>query len=272
MPISIPTVFIFCALPCEAKLLIRNWKLNQRTSGPFSIYEHPDSSQAVIVTGLGKNAMAGALGYTMALFGNPQLPILLNFGIAGHPYHPVGSAVLADKIMDEETQKVFYPSLPFSPSCASSMLTTRTRPETTYTKESLFDMEGSAFYDIASKFSSSELIHCLKVISDNCQTPISHINEMTTTEYCGNHIPTLERLIDKLQRLKNSLPSVLLDEFAAITANFHFSATNSAKLKKLLLRWQVLHQEPLAWQNADCCNSKALLSWIENQLEEDFHL
>ena len=271
---AMPTVFVFCALPCEAKHLIQNWKLSKRnTSSPFSVYVNRDSPHAVIVTGVGKIAMASALGYTMALLETPQLPILLNFGIAGHANLPVGSAHIADKILDTETHRHFYPALPFSLPCPSTTLMTRTAPETFYAKDCLYDMEGSAFYEAASKFSSTEFIHCLKVISDNHQSPISHIDETKVSQWCGEQSLTLQKLIDELQTLKTALPTLSLEEYEPITAHFHLSATNSAKLKKLLLRWQVLHQErKLAWQNAGCRSGKELLTWIEGQLEGKFYL
>jgi len=267
-------VFIFCALASEAKPLIHDWKLNKRNdSGPFGIYSHPDSNRVVVVTGLGKIAMASAIGYTMALFGPSEWPILLNFGIAGHAHHAIGSVYIVDKITDADTGRRFYPALPFSPPCLRSALMTCATPVTHYAEESLFDMEGSAFYEVASKFSSGEFIHCIKVISDNAQTSISHIDETKVQAWCSGQRPTLCTLIETLQALRASLPTLSQAMHAQISEAFHFSATNSAKLKKLLLRWQVLYpNEALAWQEAGCRNGKELLVWIENQLEGDFYL
>lgn len=269
-----PMVFVFCALPCEAKPLIQTWKLHKRNNpGPFSIFDHPQSTHVVIITGLGKTAMATALGYTMGLFANPKLPILLNFGIAGHAHFAIGTAYLADKIIDDQTHQRFYPALPFSVPCPTTALTTRPTPETLYAKDCLYDMEGSAFYEAASKFTSGEFIQCLKVISDNAQSPITLIDDTRVSGLCGEQRQLLQQLIDALRELRASLPQPSLKEHAPLTAHFHFSASNNVKLKKLLLRWQVLHpQTALPWQDAPCRSGKELLIWLEGQLEEEFYL
>ena len=67
-----PTVFIFVALPCEAKPLIQSWSLKKNSEHkPFSIYENQDF--VVVVSGVGKLAMAAAVAYTMCLYANKRL-------------------------------------------------------------------------------------------------------------------------------------------------------------------------------------------------------
>ena len=99
-----PAVFIFIALACEAKPLIQKYALKKLSQQhPFELYSN--DKIAVIITGVGKVAMAGAVTYSMAIFPEIQKPLLLNLGIAGHKNKPLGAMYLADKIIDAENSK-----------------------------------------------------------------------------------------------------------------------------------------------------------------------
>ncbi len=260
-------IFVFCALPCEAKSLIRTWQLNKHPQKHLiDIYTNAD--RIIAVTGTGKSAMAGAIGYTMALFSTHPTPILINFGIAGHQSHTLGSLYLADKVVDFETGKRFYPQTPFSYPYPKSHLITRSTPETSYPEKSLYDMEASAFYEIAIKFSSSELIHCLKVVSDNRNFPINGISETYVERWCADQLNIIDNFVDQLLTLQQSTPDIKSKQYNQILNTFHFSATNCVKLKALLHRWQILSaDEVLHWEKANCRNAREFLIWLESQLD-----
>jgi len=263
-----PTVFVFCALACEAKPLIEIWKLSKlQASEPFTSYGN--SSRVVVISGIGKTAMAGAIGYTLARFTESQMPIMINFGIAGHALHPCGEAYLANKVTDSESGKRFYPQFSFSLPCATSNLTSSSQPELNYESDGLYDMEASAFYEMAVRFSSCELIHCLKIVSDNQQNPVTSFNEADVVNWCRRQLPTLDALLDKLQRLRQSLAVSDMSLYQQILDELHFSATNSAKLKTLLQRWQVLKgNESLRWRETNSRNGRELLAWLEKELDD----
>jgi hypothetical protein len=268
-----PAVFVFCALACEAKPLIDAWKLSkQSTSLPFTTYSN--ASRVVVISGIGKAAMAGAIGYTLARFPEVQMPIMINFGIAGHVFQSCGEAYLANKITDSETGKRFYPQLAFSLPCATSNLISYPKPETTYETESLYDMEASAFYETAIRFSSCELVHCLKVVSDNRQNPASNFNEANVVNWCTRQLPTLDYLLDQLQKLQQTLAVIDMTQYQQILDKLHFSATSSVKLRTLLQRWDVLkNNEKLLWRETNPRNGKELLTWLEKELDDsDFYL
>lgn len=265
-----PTVFVFCALSCEAKPLIDTWKLTKQTdSRAFQCYG--DDDKVVVVSGIGKTAMAGAIGYAMARHPATALPIMLNFGIAGHPFLPCGSRVLAEKLIDSENNRCFYPKFAFDLPCATRRLISYPKAATQYQEDALYDMEASAFYELAMRFSSSELIHCLKLVSDNRQNSIEQIDHNRVTEWVKDALPSLTLLLQRLQQLRRSQAVVDCEQYRHIFREFHFSATNSVKVKSLLQRWQVLKGEdnqPLAWRNSQASNGKEFLSWLERQLDE----
>ena len=158
------TLFIYTALPCEAKLLVAHFSLKKATAiQPFAVYIN--AKICLTVTGPGKSAMAAGIAYTQALFAAPPHPILLNIGIAGHKDHALGRLFLIDKIIDRDSGRNHYPPLLFKPPCATGSVQTASIPQLAYDQPHLYDMEASAFYETASRFSSGELIQCLNAIT-----------------------------------------------------------------------------------------------------------
>jgi adenosylhomocysteine nucleosidase len=260
--------FIFVALNCEAKPLIQAWRLkSQPQKQPFAIYRNNDI--VVVISGVGKIAMAGAVAYTMAQFPDIAQPILLNFGIAGHGQQALGSCFLADKITDADAQRCFYPQIPFHAPCRTLPLITLSRADADYADDNLRDMEASAFYEIAVKFSSSELIHCLKVVSDNAESAIENINEDMVAAWVQACLASVDDVISALATLRRALPVIESELYRQLLGQFHFTATNAAKLRALLNRWQVLNRdETFHLSETNAGNARELLVWLERQLEE----
>lgn len=268
-----PSLFVFAALSCEARPLIQHWHLQKHPrKHPFTIYASDE--RVIVITGLGKVAMAGAVGYTLSLFPDTQQPLLLNLGIAGHRQHSLGSVYLADKIIDAATEKKFYPQLPFSVPCPTGAVATQIKPHTDYVENFLYDMEASAFYEMAVKFSSSELIHCLKIISDNLQSPLENISEALVEDWCSQQLPTIDRLVTRLDRLRQPSRATTPELYEQLLGQFHFTATSAVKLKALLKRWHLLTANEIpAWRDANLRSGKELIAWMEKQLEKaEFYL
>lgn len=272
---SRPTVFVFSALACEAKTLIKAWHLPRLPSAdhPFAIYA--DENRVIVITGMGKTNMAGAIGYAMALFNSSHYaPILINLGIAGHPSETVGTLCLGHKIIDIESGRCFYPQMPFAASCTSHSVQTGSRPNTGYAENLLSDMEAAGFYEMAVKFSSSELIQVMKIVSDNAQSTISHINETLTEEWIERQLPTIDQIVTRLIGLRETNQVETSPVYQELIDNFHFTLSRSLKLKALLRRWQLLKgNEIITWRETKSRNAKELLIWIEKQLDNtNFYL
>lgn len=260
------SVFVFTALSCEAKPLIRHWRLKKHpVKHPFEIYS--DDERVVVVTGLGKVAMAGAVAYTLALFSGYSYPLLLNIGIAGHGWHGLGTLYLADKIVDAETGKKSYPQFPFTSECKTATVTTQASPATGYGEDCLYDMEASAFYEIASKFSTSELVHSLKIVSDNAKSPLEAISVNLVDGWISEHLETFDNIVERLGNGRQLLPDEEFDIYGQLLGQFHFTVSNAVKLKLLLQRWKLLMPDRLLNPNlVDAKNAKEWIGWLEKQL------
>ncbi|MGD0959719.1 MAG: hypothetical protein ABSB19_07925 [Methylomonas sp.] len=268
-----PSLYIFTALECEAKPLIRRWELKKLPNPhAFSIYSNND--RILVITGIGQIAMAAGVGYSMALFPNREFPLMLNIGVAGHQQLPIGALVLADKIVNRETGKNYYPQLGLAGTVNTATVTTVTSPQTDYKGETLYDMEAAAFFEVSCKFSCSELIHSLKIVSDNADSSLENINADAVTGWINAQIPGIDALINRLMDSKKYLPQKKDDLYALLSSQFHFSASNAAKLTNLLQRWKTLNPDSeLEWRSFQARSGEELLKYLEKQLDKsDFYL
>jgi len=160
---------IAVALPMEAAPIIKALKLKQMEKRAFTLYEN--DSYRLIVTGIGKMAMAAALGYLYAL--SKDVRGFLNFGLAGHPTLEIGSFVLAHKITDSALNRHFYPHIPKGFIGETHPVVTKDAPEQEYPLNVCYEMEASSFFQTAMRFTSVENIQVAKVISDNRLFPFT---------------------------------------------------------------------------------------------------
>lgn len=262
-----PAIFIFVALVCEAKPLLQLLRLKQdRGNHPFLIYRA--DGIVLTVSGVGKVAMAGAVSYAMACFGRGLTAALLNVGIAGHQSHPTGTLCQAIKIIDATDGKAYYPAIMSEYMPNSGVLKTVAMPVKHYLADFLYDMEGAAFYAMAARFSSAELISCSKIVSDNAQSAATNINAKQVARWIDQQLPVLAPLIKALAQLATTYAPVEPNGYQQIIEQWHFTVSEQLQLKALLLRWQVLtNGAPLALAKQETKNAKQLLQKLTAELD-----
>lgn len=233
------------ALPAEAKPLVSHYRLKRRLGeDAFAIFE--SEGVGLTVSGSGKAAAAAAVGYTRALFGNHRDGAWLNVGIAGHGEAPLGTAWLAHKISDGDTGRRWYPALCFRPHCPSAEIRTVSQPETAYAADCLYDMEASAYIESAARFSTLELVHSLKVVSDNRGNGIAGVDVARASMLVEGAMEIIAHTERTLRQLAAGLPSPPAVETGDWTGRWHFTVQQTLRLEKLLWRWHVLtdHRPP----------------------------
>jgi len=231
---------IVTALPAEARPLREHFKLSDKLqNSAFPLYRNADI--ALIVAGPGKVAAAAATA-VLASAAPATTSAWLNVGIAGHAHHPVGSAFIAHRITDQANGSRWYPPQTLEQSLPTENLRTVDLPEDNYPKNAVYDMEASGFYPVACRFSSSELVQCLKIISDNRAQPAIAI----TAKLCSQLVT--DRLAD-IEQLANALSSLAAEynrwhaphpQLAQLAARWHFSVSQQHQLQQLGRRWQAL--------------------------------
>ncbi len=263
-----PKIFIFVALECEARSLIKYYGLKKQ-SGRYHFSLYANEQILLTVTGVGKVAMAGAVAYTLALFPVQEEPLIVNIGIAGHKTADLGQLLLAVKIIDNESNKTFYPQLLGEGWPESCSVLTASLPCLDYKQSYAHDMEASAFYETAIRFSSSELIHSIKIVSDNEFSNIDNINAKGVVEWVANKITEIDILLMRWASFGDSIGDRLIDEYDEIAKKWRFTVSGENKLKTLLLRWVVLSNR--SWlatiNDAQFRNGKDALKRLEKDTD-----
>ena len=266
-------IFIYTALPCEAQAFIEHYKLKKDLEvHAFAIYLNNDICLAV--TGLGKSAMAAAVAYTQARYISTAHPVLVNVGIAGHQYYPLGELFLIDKITDIDSQKSYYPVLIRTAPCRRASLQSVSKAQIDYHESELCDMEASAFYETAVRFTSSELTVCLKVISDNQHSSIAAINAKQVSALIAAHLLLIEALLIQTRALADLMTLAEPQLFNELLQRYHFTVHQRQQLKNQLLRWDVLSdQQILLLEDTDLMTGKDVLRSLDSRINAlDFTL
>ncbi|MGZ8954904.1 MAG: phosphorylase family protein [Methylovulum sp.] len=266
-------IFIYTALPCEAKPLIEYFSLKKDTTAKaFTFYFNQEV--CLTITGIGKNAMAAGVAYSQALFASAEHPVLLNIGIAGHKQHSLGSLFIINKIIDADSQRSFYPPLIVSPDCDAVSLRTVSKPQIDYDETALCDMEASAFYETAIRFSSGELIQCLKVVSDNELSPIANIAPNQVSELIAVHASTIDSFAEQLKLLAEQITEPDHELFEDLLKRYHFTMSEKMQLKSRLRRWALLTDRQLPeLSETQLHKGKDVLRWLDQQINKmDFYL
>ena len=243
------------ALKEEAQVVLNHFKLklvNEKTIYP--IYKNEEETHWLIISGIGRSNAAASTAYLYSFSKASKYTSWVNVGIAGSDKGNYGDLYLVDKISTYQVKKSTYPSTLPKTTLPKMHLFTSDFPVSDYSTYELIDMEGSAFFDIASKLTSKEFICLMKVISDG---PKNDIKEITKSKISNLIKVNLFKIIDVVsyyERLSEE-EFQIIDKpklFNEIKSKWHFSATQSYRLETLLRRIQIF------------CNKKDIEKIIKN--------
>ena len=238
------------ALKAEARPLIRHYELhNRHADSALPVYLGTD--MALVVSGPGKAAAATATTWLQGLSPENKRNTWLNIGIAGHATLATGDGRIANRITEHATNRSWYPPQVHDLDIATGRLLTVDSPENDYRVDALYDMEAAGFYPAACRFSSSELVQCFKVVSDNRQ----HANTKITAKHCeqliGNQMKTINSLVETLGSMQKHYNSwhAPHPDLERLGEQWHFTVSQQHQLAKLLKCWMVLSPEQPAWSH-----------------------
>lgn len=260
---------LVCALKCEALPLIDYYRLKRDLSiGVYEVFCNVDSNINLILSRPGKMNAAAA---TASLYHYSRLKTTawLNVGIAGHRSLTLGNPVLAHKVIDVATGQTWYPQILFEPQVSTSDLKTLDKASTEY-EDVLFDMEAAGFYCTASRFSKHELIHCLKIISDNADNPVQKPSNEFFTSLVSDNIGIIDNIINRLVESASELDKLEQPPacYNSFLTKWHFTSYQQGRLKQLLHRWEVLRPETDPEHLVgDCQSGRDIILKLENLLD-----
>ncbi len=264
-------IHIFCALPCEAEPIIQYFKLTGlKQHNLFRLYQSKDKQISLAITGIGKLNAASAVSYHHACIETQTSDIWLNIGVAGHVNIPVSEARLINKITDYQNKSCWYPQILFKSSCDSASLITLDSPSTEY-QESIFDMEAAGFYQMAIRLGTAELIHSLKIISDNHEQSTSTVNAKSVKKLITDHTETIESILDALKPFAIEMASINSDpeHYQSFIEQWRFTQSERVQLSRLLRLWAVrLPDQDVMHSVSELKTGKLILSTLKNKLNK----
>lgn len=243
-------VLIVCALAAEAGPIVKHYDLRHLASEyGFKLYglslkkQHKAIEQTsainVLVSGVGKVNMAAALMWSQK-FCTPKA--FINHGIAGHGSIDIGESVLVNKIFDEAKKKSYYPSIYFSWKEKTAQLKTVDMPSDEYLDDYAYDMEGSAFCDIVSRFVDTGNAHILKVISDNAEQNYQHVSRQSLQKNIEASLPLLNSLVEHFLIKEVEKKEGVKDIIKLMHEKWHITVAQDQQLKDVLLSIQVIEK------------------------------
>jgi len=233
------SVFVV-ALAAEARPLIDALKLKREIDSPWQYYKHEDNH--LLLTGIGKINAAAACGWLIGAKPELSRSPWINIGIAGHATAELGSLFWVERLKAPKID--LYPALHVRHPIAGARLQTVDAPCTDYTDAQLVDMEGLAFYQSCSRFVPLELLHILKVVSDNREHSLEQLNKEKVTGLIAANVEQIINFSERLSTLAKSLPEDtphnLQDTLGQFHGEWRFSHNQKLQLEKLQMRHYAL--------------------------------
>jgi len=264
-------IHFICALLAEARPIIEFYQLKHiGHDGLFNIYYNEAAEVSLTVSGVGKLACSAASIYSFDVLDSNASDVWINVGIAGHEKHPIGKLFLANYIEDQGSNLSWYPQILIKTNIEQENLLTLDKPSNQYDKN-LFDMEASGFMHSCSRFSTMELIHSLKIISDNALQPSLAIQKSEITLLVKNNLVNITQFAQQLRELSadlNKQPDIE-NQFMLITNKSHFSHYQRNRLRSILSRWQLINQgtEANFYLDESLRSAEEIMSFLENHLD-----
>lgn len=191
------SINLVAALPAEAKPIARRFGLERVQAIPeFPVYRR--GRKSLIISGPGKTNAAAATALLAADAACEGRAIWVNFGVAGHAERQVGDVLLANRITDAGSGRSWWPMVAMDGLFPSDSIVTLDRPDLSYERGGMIDMEASGFFEAASRFSPAKLVQVMKVISDNPSDTAAGLSATRVRQLVSNALDSLEALISYL--------------------------------------------------------------------------
>ena len=239
-------------------------------SGPYPVFTDATDCHWLTISGVGRVHAAAATMYLHQVSNAPPWAGWVNVGIAGHAAGTYGTLYLVDKIIDKSTGRSGYPGPVISSTLARGSLMTVDKPETNYGNDLLFDMEGSAIFEIACRLSCQQLVLVLKIVSDGPNIDIAELTSKMISDLVSDSISEIFKIVGKMEILtkKEHDRLELPVAYYAIKKKWHFSQSQEYRLMHLVKRWQATAQnKKLIPYVGECKDAKSVIRKLSIKLD-----
>jgi hypothetical protein len=227
---------------------------------------------ALVVSGVGKLAAAAGVAYLHARTGEAEPAAWIDAGIAGHPERELGEVLLAHTVRELSSNRTWHPTRLGGPELARVEVVTVDAPESRFEVDAAYDMEASGFYPTALRFSSTELVQVVKVVSDNRSSSWTGLRREDVGRLVGSGLDAIEAVAVHLRELVLELARATASppELDAYRERFRLSVSQQRKLERLLERWRSLAPDaergPEAVTGTDVSGANEILARVEREV------
>ena len=265
-------IHIICALKCEARPLQHHFQLKHvKKAELFYTCLNEARGISLTISGIGKQASIAATMHARMLLDAKSSDAWINIGVAGHKTLAIGQLVLANRIEDASNGQIWYPQIIFKSKLPCTGLLTLDKALNSY-DEIMYDMEGSGFFATASRFATAELIHCLKIISDNQAKPVQQLAKKFVSELIADKTAEINALFEQIQALSSRLESVtsVPQHYEQCLQQWHFTQYQKGILQRLLRRWQTLRPDESLFEAklTKIRRANDILTYLEDELDK----
>jgi len=272
-----PSVIIVCAHHPEAQSTIDSLKLKRLPSAhAFPVFA--DQRHVLIESGQGATNVACAVGYIAGLI-TAATPAWLNLGIGGHAQYDIGTLMMAHRIVNNGNGESFYPLMGLLKDIPSATIRSFSEVNLDYRGDDIYDMEAWSFFAAASKFSTIEFIHSIKIVSDNAHTPASELVDKAARKQIAPLFQARQAIINNaIETLAQAIEQKAAAHSATLYAiqlqdKYHFSETQKIQLRQLLQQWQGVSANPIneIIDSNQFSNSRQLLEFLQQAYLQRCH-
>ena len=260
------------ALKQEAEIILVHYKMKLISNKTlYPIFKNNDETHWLILSGIGRHNCAAATSYLYTISNASKWTSWINIGIAGCGKGSYGDLCLVDKIVNNSS-KITYPAIIPKTNLHRMELLTTDVPITDYSNQELIDMEGGAFYDIASKLTTRELICLMKVISDGPTNHINDLSKLKIQELIKSNISKINKVVLYFEKLSlrerkiKKKPELFYD----ICSKWHFSTTQKHQLENLIRRLIIFSDNnDIIELIKGCKKSSSVITFLKSKIKSN---
>ncbi|HKJ44563.1 MAG TPA: hypothetical protein VJ991_01935 [Balneolales bacterium] len=236
-------IYLVTALLSEARPLIEYYDLkHDHQSLKISLYKSDEV--VLVVSGMGKIKTAISTGVVLSKEENIERVVIADIGIAGAPdKYEIGHLFLVNQIMDESTQRAYYPDIFVKHSLKEEKLVTADKPHLNGEDgDYMVDMEASGFFEAANIYLPPSQIGCLKVVSDHKKNV--KLNREMVSELIRNRMPEMDEYIRSWHSLITDQEKEILNIddrqlIVSLKDHLHLTTTQFRQLEKLATKYKI---------------------------------
>ena len=166
----------------------------------------------------------------------------------------LGTALLGGRIGRAHSTTSWYPSVLFDNTLPLVSVVSFEQPVTDYPAAVCCDMEAAGFMAAATRVSAGDLVHVIKIVSDNASHGLEQIDRAYVQQLVGAQLAAIDAVLNGLHRSALLWPA----------------SPSAAAAQSILQRWHFTHTQrlQLARQLHRICTLAPDNPWAESALEQ----